>query len=636
MKSRDMKTNKKFFLHFPNSKLQGRQFSFFLIFFLSSVFCFLSSVTNTNADVGANWRSFTNVGKFITAVEWDKNGQLWVAGEEFGVSLIDEKTIKKFDIPYCYTIECDNRGRVWFGSLRQGLYCYEFGELKNFNTSNGFPSNSVYAVAFDKYDTPYCATGLGVVKYSEGKCEMLDLPSHLPQSEICAIDFDEDGNLWVGFFLGGVAKFNGWDWKLYTHEDKYFNKNISEDFNRDGRVNDILAARDGTVWVGTCYGVNRLLPKEEKWQHLYLLQTHYPANYFLDIAEDGYNNVLLANRHNGIIRGTSKNSNLSRVVSTKKLPSDFVSCVTTDNNGYVWAGTYGGGITTNNPLFRFPGRIRERKTPIEKDSLKNFSEKTYQRDLIFKYYKEFKNTNKKEYACYIGEDWLTRGNWLGNYGEYSWILCAYSHFSGVFDDLEGSSDKVGSEYFNDDIKYSRCIGENVENDIIRGWLYWDYTENPKALQDPLGGGRRHAEWDDHAEALTPLLLREGPHLYLNLEIPEGIFVVSFYFMNKDAHEGKWNRYRDYTISVKRGIKRSVSKTFHKKETGEVKRWSTSSEEEFESAPLLASCRVHDFRAGVYKRFMLKGPAAYTIKFDKQESYNTNLSAVFIDKIEKAE
>ena len=570
-------------------------------FFLLSIFFLITSVDlPAGPRSGLAWRSFSNAGKFITAIAWDKDERLWVAAEEFGVSLIDGRTIKTFDIPYCYSIECDRRGRVWIGSLRQGLYCYEYGELKNFNISDGLPTNSVYAITFDKYDTPYCASGLGLAKLVTDKWEIISLPDDLPRSEISGMDFDKEGNLWVGFSLGGVAKFNGWAWKLYTQEDG---------LGGDGRVNDVLVAKDGTIWVATCEGINRFQPEKRRWEYIELPQMYDPPNYFLDITEDSSGNIFFANRHETIMKW-GKNSSLSRIVSVKHLPDDFVYCVTVDEDGYVWAGMYRGGITTNNPSFKFPARVRPRKISVKKPSASDFLEEPYQKQLISEAHKLLKDTTGGRMACYIGEDWLTRGDWMGRYGEYAWILCAYYHAY----DLMGGSDKSEEDA---EFKHLTCtpyIGENADpSDMIRGWLHWENTDNPKVLQDPLGGGRRHAEWDDHAESYPHPMIREGPHIYLDLEVPEGTFMVSFYFMNKDAHETHpWNRYRDYTISIEGRAHLGAR---------------------FENNPILACCRVHDFRAGVYKRFMLKGPRKYTVKFDKNESSNTNLAGVFVDKLE---
>jgi len=604
--------------------------TFFLILFFLYILYSNSAVC---AGSKQTWRSSDFAGKFVTAVARDKDERLWIAGEEVGVTLVDKGTVKTFDIPYCFSIVCDDSGRVWIASLRQGLFYYEYGEMKNYNTADGLPANSIYDIAFDKYNTPYCATGLGLAKLSsEGKWEKISLPDYLPRSEITCLDFDLNGNLWVGFSLGGVAKFNGTDWRSYS---------IENSFGGDGRVNDVLVTRSGIVWAATCSGLNKLQPGSKNWQHITLPYLYYPENYFLKIAEDNLGNVFFTNRHEGITRFGSRDSGLVKIVSIKQLPDSFVYSITADSDGYIWAGTYGGGITTNNPSFKFPKRISKNLITFKETPKVNFYQTTYQKELIYKFYKLLKNCPEQECAYYIGEDWSTMGDWMGNYGEYAWILCGYHHPPGSYYDLLGGSDRQ-SPYSFYNMHYYASIGESASpDDILRGWVSWDNTHNPKALQDPLGGGRRHTEWDDHAESYERPLMREGPHIYLDLNIPEGIFAVSFYFMNKDSHqvwnEGNqegWNKYRDYVISVKRRAQRSSPRTFHNKVTGSKHSWTPLSEKDFEESPLLASCRVHDFTAGVYKVFMLKGPAQYTIKFDKKESFNTCFAGVFVDKIER--
>ncbi|MDR2641718.1 MAG: hypothetical protein LBC74_02870, partial [Planctomycetaceae bacterium] len=36
-----------------------------------------------------------------------------------------------------------------------------------------------------------------------------------------------------------------------------------------------------------------------------------------------------------------------------------------------------------------------------------------------------------------------------------------------------------------------------KDDVIRRWIHWAKTDNPKTLYDPYYGYRRQAEWDDH-------------------------------------------------------------------------------------------------------------------------------------------
>ncbi|MBI2194703.1 MAG: hypothetical protein HYU36_22210 [Planctomycetes bacterium] len=140
---------------------------------------------------------------------------------------------------------------------------------------------------------------------------------------------------------------------------------------------------------------------------------------------------------------------------------------------------------------------------------------------------------------------------------------------------------------------------------------WEWSDLRRVLVNPVNGGRRQANWDDHAEGYSPWFNRDGPHLYLELELPEGQFLLSLYFVNADAHWGGVNRFRDYLIQVKNSSPKY----------GDAPGW----ERDFEGAATLAESRVHDFYSGVYKRFLVQGPASLALRIHKGYSLNTVLS-----------
>jgi len=126
-----------------------------------------------------------------------------------------------------------------------------------------------------------------------------------------------------------------------------------------------------------------------------------------------------------------------------------------------------------------------------------------------------------------------------------------------------------------------------------------------------GQDRRQAEWDDHGEAY-PFELA-GPDLYCNLDIPDGQHILSFYDLNKDAHEGS-NRYRDYLISIRI----------------QPERHGPDDNSDFDRQPELARARIRDFWGGVYKRFLVRGPISLKIRFSRNHSLNTIMDGVMLD------
>jgi hypothetical protein len=104
-------------------------------------------------------------------------------------------------------------------------------------------------------------------------------------------------------------------------------------------------------------------------------------------------------------------------------------------------------------------------------------------------------------------------------------------------------------------------------------------------------------------------------------------VLSLYFFNKDGHSGK-NVFRDFAIEVREtpacaGIL-----------GGSPLKRNPQAEKHFNSQPLLAFSRVRDFWNPVYKRFLVRGPGVYTVRVSRNGSFNSIISGLFLDPVEK--
>jgi hypothetical protein len=161
---------------------------------------------------------------------------------------------------------------------------------------------------------------------------------------------------------------------------------------------------------------------------------------------------------------------------------------------------------------------------------------------------------------------------------------------------------------------------------LRRWITHLRTDNPRSLYSPAVGYRRQAEWDDHGEHYN--LGWEGPDLWIDVKVPQGVHRVSLYFMNKDGHKGH-NRCRDYIIELR--------KDAAAKATTKPTQWPTPAQSlkavmAVMDSEVLARTRVRDFWGGVYTRFLVTGPAYYYFKIERNGSINSICSAVFIDRI----
>ena len=277
-------------------------------------------------------------------------------------------------------------------------------------------------------------------------------------------------------------------------------------------------------------------------------------------------------------------------------------------------------------------------------------------------------------AAVLGEDWRTRGDWVGRYGRRKALLCA----TGAPFDAE----------FVAKAPFVPVVGElgphYKGDDSIRRWIHWVKTDDARTLYHPqlgycsnwvvsqgwerglrtlpntdrnsFGSGRkprrshyhttqlehyrRQAEWDDHGE--TYPLTFQGPDLWATIEVPAGTYRLSSYFFNKDGHSG-FNRARDYAVELRtetNPIPPYPAPAEGEEVTGEwLKRkfgaYYAAREKliaaQMETPPL-AQTRVRDFWGGVHKQFLVSGPATYWLRVARSYSYNTIVSSVMLDEV----
>jgi len=130
-------------------------------------------------------------------------------------------------------------------------------------------------------------------------------------------------------------------------------------------------------------------------------------------------------------------------------------------------------------------------------------------------------------------------------------------------------------------------------------------------------------------------------MWVTLRVPEGAHRLSLYFMNKDGHDGN-NRMRDYLIELRRAPddlratpdfnSDGLSADQFAQKYFDFRKQREEILEPLEAQPPLAKARVRDFWGGVYKSFVIAGPATYWVKVARNYSFNTIVSSVMLDKI----
>ncbi len=655
----------------------------------------------------------------VTALTQQGGGIVWVATEDSGVWRYDPaapalKRWRQFTAQdglgdnSAYALAVDKAGRVWAGTLNHGVSVWNGEEWKNYGVLDGPLGERVFDIAVCPTDGDvWIATNAGLTRYSMkgDSWSYVTRADGLPSDQIEAIAFDKSGNIVLGTQCDGVALAQAADgyktWRVVQGPQQMPLTATGEGLPSN-LINDVLVARDGTIYAATTTGLAWSSDGGAKWA--YVRGEDYAAkvqglyggapagwkeqagavlaeDYVSCLAEDEAGRLWVGHWKEGseMLQMQSGPAGLGVKEVFYRRESGFVKAMLPRAQGalllarYDEGLSYGSAATEKNDespkaaiepkigvgdmTIEFPltskakaviepqigvvnataslPRIAKAKAAIEPKTIVANTTASFPsaakaptlaelNAMIALLDKVEPLDPKTPVMVALSDDWRTQGDWLGRYGRY------YARLHAII----SPSDYVwgaGAET----VPFVAHIGKNAApDDSVRYWVQWLYTDNPHSLEMPpvyydsrLKKGlvpppdgtssppknRRQAELDDHGEVYP--MTQDGPDIFLTFHVPKGDFYLSFYDFNKDGEDTN-NRLRDYRLSL-RSHPLGVA---------------LDDIDGFEQWPELAHARILDFRGGVYKRFLMRGPQTLTVRVSRNYSFNTILAGVFLDKV----
>lgn len=603
---------------------------------------------------------------YTMALLRDRGGNLWVGTEGEGVWRYDPskqgagawtqfKTKNGLGDDFCYALAQDLQGRIWVGHATAGVSVWNGRAWANYGpvadearfppVRSGPLGERIFSIAVVPFNGDVVmgtSEGLAIYLPKTDSWKYRTRRDGLPSNQIQAVAVDSYGNIYAGTQCDGIAKGTvDSDFKRWTvTRGPAQMPNASEGKGLpSSQINDLVVTDDDTIYAATKCGLARSSDLGDSWTFLRGIgwdervkgrtqpQTPQPRvgnqkslllreDYVTGLAEDPNGLLVLGYRQRGFeVRRPSvdRPAYLSAADDTADFP--YVSSVWPQPEGPPILGFYGGGlkigdatppfVATKEELAAFKARRGWKKDlpplPAGPVALPSGA-KAPTPDEIDELLKPLSGLSKPFVPGAVAvesDDWRTKGDWVGRYGREYAVLCAarapLNHYV----------------LLNPQYSSEGTLGPHIKgDDSLRHWVHWVKTDNPNSLYDPVAGYRRQSEWDDHGE--TYPMTWEGPDVWAKVAVPEGVHRLSLYFFNKDGLFGS-NRARDYLIEIKSGENLADAKAA-------------------DAAPTLASARVRDFWNGVYKRFIVRGPATYGVKVGRDGSFNTILSAVMMDKL----
>ena len=221
----------------------------------------------------------------------------------------------------------DRHGRLWIGTVSQGLFCYAAGQFKQVvSTASG-----VSCLLEDGQDNLWAGTrGGGLVRVRQRHFFMHDLRSGLRNEFVRSLAQDRAGRVWMVTSEGGLGWWRDGAWHALERGHGW------------PRLDAfcVCPARDGGVWVST---VRRGLWRwSEGAIREHDLGANAPKQPAVDLLEDRQGRLWMVTDSSGVY--CLKGTNLTAYSAKQGLPGRFIRCVIEDQAGEIWAGDWRGGI----------------------------------------------------------------------------------------------------------------------------------------------------------------------------------------------------------------------------------------------------------------------------------------------------
>ena len=308
----------------------------------------------------------------ITALSRDKQGGVLIYDIEKGTIRFTPDNVQKLgpSVSPVISMAETGDGKVWLGTLGDGLFRLMGGQVTNVNS--GLPDPKINCLLPIGSDELWVGTDIGLYRGNSNGFRRVELPSSLGSVQILSILRDRDSNTWVAT-TRGLLRINAAGISFSSENE----------LRGDGGINALFEDREGNLWIGGSRGLGRIRDSafttyssvtDRRFEHngpvyvdiggrtwfapaqggLYILQnghvqpvTSMPPNEVV-YSINGRADVVWAGRQrggftqlqfrNGAIRSRS-------YTQANGLVQNSVYALYESRDGSLWAGTLNGGVS---------------------------------------------------------------------------------------------------------------------------------------------------------------------------------------------------------------------------------------------------------------------------------------------------
>ncbi len=306
--------------------------------------------------------------EYINHIFIDEEGNQWFSSQGNGIAVLRDQAFTFYslwekDEPYTeVSAVCIKGNDNWFGSTNKLAY-YSTGspgEVTYLGTADGLPADQVTALFLDDRNDLYIGTlqsGLYLKRNGTSRIVPHMVSRNSLENAVNALDGNAD-SLFVAT-NNGVYTIN-----LQTGNRTYFNTATGLPHNK---INDILVDSQGRAWIATI--TSGLISINSETQFLI---DNKPKLEFVTLAEDE-NGVIWAGTYgDGVF--SFHNDSLGWFSEETGLMQDYTYAIEVDPEGFVWVG-HRSGLSRIDPV-RGNVRVYGEESGFTTDMMKNAMDRT--------------------------------------------------------------------------------------------------------------------------------------------------------------------------------------------------------------------------------------------------------------------
>ncbi len=311
---------------------------------------------------------------YVRKIFQDRSGRIWIGTDGGGLAYYDP--LRDGFVKYTnelndrnslsndkvYEIFEDRSGNLWVGTYmgvnKINKYANNFGlkqQTSNTRKGKGLNSNFIWSFEEDKSNRLWVGTsnGVNIENMDDGTYQYLvhdpENPNSIAGNEVRALLYSEQNNcMWLGLYGTGLDCYD-----LATGEIRHFAPNPRQNSLTDVYVNDLLEEEDGSVWIATARGLNKLNPETNE----FVVFNHIPEDtntlsnsIIISLFEDMEGRMWVGT-DNGLNLYIPEEERFIRYFNTDAydLADRSIFYINQDRAGRFWLGTSGGGLVRFNP-----------------------------------------------------------------------------------------------------------------------------------------------------------------------------------------------------------------------------------------------------------------------------------------------